>query len=122
VGGIRPYLLKGGIAPFDGLVTGTVHSFKILQDSHYNYCALSIFQDGFFNYAINNSKGTKMPIVAKDDLLEYPLPYNKEIVEEFNTAYDFKEKIVELIQEIQNLESLKSWLHPLLMNEQVKVG
>ncbi|WP_429977458.1 hypothetical protein, partial [Mycoplasmopsis bovis] len=36
-GSIRPYLHKAGFAPFDGVVAGTVHSFKPINNNYYNF-------------------------------------------------------------------------------------
>lgn len=43
-----------------------------------------MIHESMFQFAISNSKGTKMPVVGSDDLLEYKVPYNEEIVKKFN--------------------------------------
>ncbi|HHT9145786.1 MAG TPA: restriction endonuclease subunit S [Candidatus Wunengus sp. YC61] len=121
-GGIRPYLLKAGFAPFDGLVTGTVHSFKAINEDDYNYSLLTMTHSSMFSFAISNSKGTKMPVVGADDLLSYKAVYSKEMVKEFNECVSFKQIISHNILENQTLSSLRDWLLPMLMNGQVKVN
>lgn len=120
-GGIRPYLLKAGFAPFNGLVTGTIHSFKTINDFDYNFALLTMVHNSMFRFAVSNSKGTKMPVVGADDLLEYKVPYNKEIVKKFNRILSFKEMISKNIQENQKLAELRDWLLPMLMNGQAKL-
>lgn len=120
-GGIRPYLLKAGFAPFDGLVTGTVHSFKVINEFDYNFALLTMIHDSMFKFAISNSKGTKMPVVGVDDLLEYKIPYEENIVKKFNELILFKEIISKNILENQELAELRDWLLPMLMNGQVKI-
>lgn len=120
-GGIRPYLLKAGFAPFDGLVTGTVHSFNVINQHNYNFALLTMIHESMFQFAISNSKGTKMPVVGADDLLEYRLPYKEEVVKKFNQILSFKEIISKNIQENQTLASLRDFLLPMLMNGQVVV-
>jgi len=121
-GGIRPYLLKAGFAPFDGLVTGTVHSFKANNDNEYNFLILTMVHESMFNFAVKNSKGTKMPIIGVDDLLKYKVPYCNEIIEKFNELISFREIISHNILENQNLTELRDFLLPMLMNGQIQVA
>jgi len=74
-GSIRPYLLKAGFAPFDGLVTGTVHSFSPKRKNEMNYLILTMTSDNIFEHAITSSKGTKMPVIGVHDLSDYKIPY-----------------------------------------------
>lgn len=120
-GGIRPYLLKAGFAPFSGLVTGTVHSFDVIYEYDYNFALLTMIHESMFQFAISNSKGTKMPVVGADDLLEYKLAYNENIVKKFNEIVFFKEIISKNILENQKLAELRDFLLPMLMNGQVVV-
>lgn len=118
-GGIRPYLLKAGFAPFDGLVTGTVHSFKVIKDFNYNFSLLTIIHDNVFKFAVSNSKGTKMPVISSDDLLEYKFAYEENVVKKFNELISFKEIISKNITENHKLDELRDWLLPMLINGQV---
>lgn len=120
-GAIRPYLLKAGFAPCDGLVTGTVHSFNTINEYDYNFALLTMTHESIFQFAISNSKGTKMPVIGADDLLEYKVPYNEKIVHKFNNILLFKEVISKNIQENQKLAELRDFLLPMLMNGQVVV-
>jgi type I restriction enzyme S subunit len=120
-GGIRPYLLKAGFSPFDGLVTGTVHSFRVKNEDEYNFLILTMSHRSMFNFAVSNSKGTKMPVIGSDDLVSYKLAYNKKIINKFNSLVFFKEIIVHNIIENQKLSELRDWLLPMLMNGQVTV-
>lgn len=120
-GGIRPYLLKAGFSPFDGLVTGTVHSFKVNDQNEYNFALITMVHDSMFKFAVSNSKGTKMPVVGADDLLCYKVAYNKDIIQKFNEIISFKEIISHNIIENQELSELRDWLLPMLMNGQVTV-
>ncbi len=75
-----------------------------------------------FNFAVANSKGTKMPVIGSDDLLEYKVPYNKEIVARLNKSLNFRDKISHNIIENQKLAELRDWLLPMLMNGQASVA
>ena len=118
-GSIRPYLKKCGIAPCDGCVTGTVYQFMEKIRNVYNYSLLTMSQDFFFDYALKVSKGTRMPVVSADDLLNYKLPYNKEIVELFNKI-PIKKIILSVNKSTNSLIKLKNKLLPLLINGQLK--
>lgn len=83
-GSIRPYLRKAGIASYDGAVAGTIHCYEVIKESDYNLALFTLTSENMFKYAINNSKGTKMPVITSDDLLEFMLPYNEEIAKKFN--------------------------------------
>lgn len=118
-GSIRPYLKKAGIAPCDGAFAGTVHCFRCYNDYDYNFALETLTSENMFDYACKNSKGSKMPVIGADRILEYPVPYNEEIVRKFN-SFDFKKIIVSNIMQNQELASLRDFLLPLLMNGQVK--
>lgn len=120
-GGIRPYLLKAGFSPFDGLVTGTVHSFKVKREYEYNFSLLAMTHNSMFKFAVSNSKGTKMPVIGADDLLTYKVAYNEEILKKFNNCIQFRDMIAHNIIENQKLSELRDWLLPMLMNGQVTV-
>lgn len=120
-GSIRPYLLKAGFAPFDGLITGTVHSYRTVNPNYYNFSILTMIHDSIFNHAMANSKGTKMPVIGSDDLLGYKVAVNEEVICLFNNHFSFKELIANNINENQKLTELRDWLLPMLMNGQVKI-
>ena len=120
-GAIRPYLLKAGFSPFDGLVTGTVHSFKTKNENFYNFALLTMVSNSMFDFAISNCKGTKMPVIGADDLLSYKVAFNEQVAIKFNKFLEFKHLIINNIQQNQTLAELRDWLLPMLMNGQIKV-
>lgn len=119
-GSIRPYLHKAGFAPCDGVVTGTVHSYRAIDKQDSNFALLTIACDTFFDYAVNVSSGTKMPVVSSDSILAYNVPYNSEVVKRFGEI-SIVETIANNIQENQRLIALRDWLLPMLMNGQATI-
>lgn len=117
-GSIRPYLRKAGMAAYDGAVAGTIHCYEVKKKSDYNLALVTISSENFFKYAINNSKGTKMPVVSSNDLLDFLIPYNKKIAEKFNNI-SFSEKIILNIRESNKLVEIRDFLLPLFLNGQV---
>jgi type I restriction enzyme S subunit len=63
-----------------------------------------------------------MPVIGSDDLLEYKVPYNENVMKKFNEVLFFKEIISNNILENQKLAELRDWLLPMLMNGQVTVN
>ncbi len=117
-GSIRPYLKKGGIAPCDGAFTGTVYCFRCYNDALYNYALITLCSDNMFDYAYKNSKGSKMPVIGSDRILDYPIPYDENLIKKFN-FFDIKNIITSNVMQNQELASLRDFLLPLLMNGQV---
>ncbi|HHU55120.1 MAG TPA: hypothetical protein GXZ48_00320 [Acholeplasmataceae bacterium] len=117
-GSIRPYLKKAGLASYDGAVAGTIHCYEVKNKIDYNLALFTISSENFFKFAINNSKGTKMPVVASNDLLEFIVPYNEEIVEKFNSI-SISDKIIANVRQTNELADLRNFLMPLLFNGQV---
>ncbi|HQC54429.1 MAG TPA: restriction endonuclease subunit S [Clostridia bacterium] len=117
-GSIRPYLKKAGIAPFDGAVAGTVHNFKCINNDYYNFLVMTLCSENMFNYAVNNSKGTKMPVVGSDRILDYPIAFNSDIVKKFNVL-NLKDIVCNNIIENHELASLRDFLLPLFVSGQV---
>ena len=120
-GSIRPYLHKAGFAPCDGVVAGTVHSYRAIDERDSNFALLTIACDTFFDYAVNVSSGTKMPVVSSDSILAYNVPYNSDVVKRFGTI-SIVETIANIIQENQQLITLRDWLLPMLMNGQATIS
>lgn len=120
-GSIRPYLRKSGFAPFEGVVTGTVHSYRPKKDSDYNFTCLTLTSPSLFTHAIANCKGTKMPVIGSDELLSYKVAYDESVATKFNLLFSFREVISANISENYILAELRDWLLPMLMNGQVKV-
>lgn len=119
-GSIRPYLHKAGFAPCDGVVAGTVHSFRVKNSQDNNFALMTVSRDNFFNYAVNVSSGTKMPVVSSDSILDYRVPYNNKIARRYNEI-PLIAIISSHIQENQKLISLRDWLLPMLMNGQATI-
>ena len=119
-GSIRPYLHKAGFAPCDGVVAGTVHSFRVKNSQDNNFALMTVSRDKFFNYAVNVSSGTKMPVVSSDSILDYKVPYNNKIARKYNEI-PLIAIISSHIQENQKLISLRDWLLPMLMNGQATI-
>ena len=119
-GSIRPYLHKAGFAPCDGVVAGTVHSFRVKNSQDNNFALMTVSRDKFFNYAVNVSSGTKMPVVSSDSILDYKVPYNNKIARKYNEI-PLIAIISSHIQENQKLISLRDWILPMLMNGQATI-
>lgn len=119
-GSIRPYLHKAGIAPCDGVFAGTVHSYSVLEADNYNFALFSICRDAFFDYAVNVSAGTKMPVVSSDSVLAFKVPYSAKIAHSFNQI-SVMDIITKNVQENQRLIKLRDWLLPMLMNGQATI-
>lgn len=120
-GSIRPYLHKAGIAPCDGAVAGTVYSYQTVKSNDYNFSLFTIVRDSFFDYAVNTSSGTKMPVVSSDSILSFKFAYSKEVAEKFNSI-PIMEIITRNVQETQRLIKLRDFLLPLLMNGQATIA
>ena len=120
-GSIRPYLHKAGIAPCDGAVAGTVHSYHTINPNDYNFSLLTMARDSFFDYAVNTSSGTKMPVVSSDSILSFKFAYSKEVAKKFNSV-PIMEIITRNVQETQRLIKLRDFLLPLLMNGQATIA
>lgn len=120
-GSIRPYLHKAGIAPCDGVVAGTVHSYRVKQHKDYNFALITMCRSQFFDYAVNVSSGTKMPVVSNDALLDYKVAYSHKVVKAFNQIA-LQQTIPQAVMENQSLTALRDWLLPMLMNGQATIS
>lgn len=120
-GSIRPYLHKAGFAPCDGVVAGTVHSYRVKNPEDYNFVLFTLCRSAFFDYAVNVSVGTKMPVINSNSLLSYKVPYCHEIVAKFNEI-SVTDTMAKKIQENQRLTALRDWLLPMLMNGQATIN
>lgn len=120
-GSIRPYLKKAGIAPCNGVFAGTIHSYSVKKDIDYNFALFTLCRDAFFDYAVQVSSGTKMPVISNENLLAYKTAYSSKIAEQFN-AIDAKDIICKNVQETQQLTALRDWLLPMLMSGQATIA
>ena len=119
-GSIRPYLHKAGIAPVNGYVAGTVHSYKVKNDYDYNLALLILTSKDLFNYAVKVSGGTKMPVVSSDNLLNFKFAYSSKIAK-LLSEIDIKSIIINNVQENIKLQKIRNYLLPLLMNAQISL-
>ena len=119
-GSIRPYLKKVGIAPCNGVHTGTIYSYTPKKETDYNFCLITMCREIFFDYAMNVSQGTRMPVVKSENLLNYRIAYNSKISEKFNNL-EIKGIICNKIKENQKLAEIRDFLLPLLMNGQAYI-
>lgn len=118
-GSIRTYLRKAGIAPCDGAFAGTVHCFRVFNQNYYNFTLLTLCSENMFSYTINNSKGSKMPVIGADRILDYPIPFDDKIYKKFNLLH-IKEIVASNAIQTQKLTSLRDSLLPLLINGQLQ--
>jgi type I restriction enzyme S subunit len=78
LGNIRPYLKKIWHADRKGGTNGDVLVVRVMEeekenlDSRYLYHLLA--NDGFFSYAMQTSKGAKMPRGSKPMIMKYEIP------------------------------------------------
>ena len=119
-GSIRPYLKKYAIAPFDGLVAGTIHSMRVKNLEYHSFITNIIMSDPFIGYAINSSEGTKMPVIKKEMMQKFPIVYNNKIVNMYSNLTSLK-LVSNLIKQTHSLIEIRDFLLPLLMNGQVKI-
>ena len=119
-GSIRPYLKKAGFAPCDGVVAGTVHSYRVKEPELFNFALMTLCRENFFNYAVNTSSGTKMPVVGSDSILCYKFAFSRNVVNQF-ARLDLLNSISNNINENQKLMKLRDYLLPLLMNGQATI-
>ncbi len=122
-GSIRPYFGKAGFSPISGAVAGTVFQFIPNKKEYFSLALLFLTSKEFINYTIANSKGTKMPIICKDDILDYDI-----IVPPQNILNDFNSIILSLVKHIKNnisqiqtLSQLRDSLLPKLMSGKIRV-
>lgn len=120
-GAIRPYLKKAGIAPCDGVVAGTVHSFSPIRMDDYNFALATMTSEQMFSHAVRSSTGTRMPTVKADDLLNVTVAYSESVARAFNQI-PVARPIIARVQESSRLGELRDWLLPMLMNGQATVA
>lgn len=121
-GSIRPYLGKYGIAPFNGITTGTIHNFKSKIMNNYSFVASLVFSNKFNDYCIQLSHGTKMPIVKWNDFIDYKFAFNDRLASLYDeTIKSNYLKIVENVLVSQKLAEIRDTLLPKLMNGEIEV-
>ena len=110
VGLIRPYLKKCLISPINGITTGTIGQFKIKHKELRAFIVGIMTSNEFFNYLVNMSTGTKMPVVKANDILNFPFHWDPKIykISKFNNYYF--DMFINLNNENFNLAKLKKSL------------
>lgn len=121
-GSIRPYLGKFGIAPFDGITTGTIHQYKPLNERDYSLLATITFSKQFNDFCDKLSHGTKMPTIKWDDFITYKFPYSSQLSKQFNELMkEMYLKIINNVNENINLRGIRDLLLPKLMSGEIRV-
>lgn len=119
IGSIRPYLKKVGISPINGVNTGTVLSYKAKDPTHAAFLLFLLDSDDFKDYLIRCSKGTKMPVIDSDTVLNYSFQFSQVVIDEFNKNYNVIKIIVGLISENLELKEIKERFMPLALENKV---
>ena len=84
-GSIRPYFKKCGFALDVDYIAGTVFSFNAKNPNSYLWILGTICSDGFHEFTSKNSQGTKMPIINWDTFITYKVPFDENIINDFNS-------------------------------------
>ena len=123
VGNIRPYFKKIWLADGDGGSSADVLVVVPNERDEYCFVFASLSRDDFFSYDLAGAKGSKMPRGDKEHIMSYPIVYCEEAICEFTDVVSkWYELRAEIYYENQDLESLRDFLLPMLMNGQVKVA
>jgi len=112
VSNIRPYFKKMWFATTEGGCNADVLCFRV-SEKKYSYLLKSIlFQDGFFDYVMSGTKGTKMPRGDKNHIMQYQIPcFSDQQLNKFNALASSVERNQALNrQEMVCLETSKSML------------
>ena len=122
IGSIRPYLKKVGISPINGVSTGTVLSYKAKYSDHAAFLMFLLDSDDFKDYLIRCSKGTKMPVVDSEIVLNYSFGFSQSVIDDFNRSFNFVNIIIGLVSENLELKDLKEKFLPLALANTVTLG
>lgn len=121
-GSIRPYLGKFGIAPFNGLSTGTIHQYLPREHSDYSFVAMTTFSKEFNEFCIKLSGGTKMPVINWENFSSFKFSFNNTISCKFNNIIEpMLSMILRNINEIIELSKTRDLLLPKLMSGELRV-
>lgn len=122
LGNIRPYFKKLWLSDFDGGCSPDVLAIhpKNKKISTFIYCTLG--RDTFFNYDVKGCKGTKMPRGDKGHIMNYLFSFDESIALQFSQLADALFRKIQMTRrESIELENLRNWLLPMLMNGQATV-
>ncbi|HDM8233944.1 TPA: restriction endonuclease subunit S [Vibrio campbellii] len=122
-GKIRPYFHKVTVAPFDGITSTDTLVFRPKSNHYYGLALEVIFSEEFVLTASQSSTGSKMPRADWNVLKKYPIAIpESHILDKFQNLIDeYLMKLNILTIENRELQKLRDWLIPLLMNGQVTV-
>ena len=94
IANIRPYLKKIWRADCDGGCNADVLAFRTKDNHCSEFLYAVLMQDAFFAYAMQGSKGSKMPRGDKSQMLEFEIPTlssnEEESIGKFITDIDSK--------------------------------
>jgi type I restriction enzyme S subunit len=122
-GSIRPYFGKYGFSPINGVVTGTIFSFKPINNEQYSFVLNTICRKEFVDYTVMLSKGTKMPIIGWNDFVNFKFAISSDtfLIAHFNNlVYPTILKMKTNIQEIIALQKTRDSLLPMLMSGKIR--
>lgn len=121
VSNIRPYFKKIVYCTSDGGCSTDVLCFTPKRKELSTYLYFTLYLDGFFNFVVAGSKGTKMPRGDKQQIMTYPIytPKSREL-EKFNSVAQPILNEIQLNQEEnKRLSSLRDTLLPKLMSGEI---
>lgn len=124
VSNIRPYFKKIVYCGFTGGCSTDVLCFRPHRGNLSLYVFNTLYNDGFFDYMVAGSKGTKMPRGDKQQIMSYQVTIPSDIVvDEFsNLVAPMIEKRLLLMEESTRLADLRDTLLPRLMSGQLSVA
>ncbi len=124
VSNIRPYFKKIVYCGFAGGCSTDVLCFRPHRSNLSLYVFNTLYNDGFFDYIVAGSKGTKMPRGDKQQIMSYQVAIPSDaVVDEFsNLAAPMIEKRLRLMEESTRLADLRDTLLPRLMSGQLSVA
>ncbi|MBO1147163.1 restriction endonuclease subunit S [Streptococcus thermophilus] len=122
ISNIRPYFKKIWLSDRTGGCSADVLCIRTNRIIPKEFVYATLARDDFFNYDVAGSKGSKMPRGDKKHIMEYPIVFEFEIVEQYSEIVKpIYEAVHKNNNQNQELTQLRDWLLPMLMNGQVKV-
>jgi len=74
IANIRPYLKKIWFANNNGGSSADVSTIRVANDKYLSeFVYYNLFQDSFFDYAMQGAKGSKMPRIDKQQIMNFPI-------------------------------------------------
>lgn len=122
IGNIRPYFQKIWLADNSGGCSADVLNIRGKQGVLPEFLYATLAREDFFRYDTRGAKGSKMPRGDKDYIMQYPVPFNQEVAAKYaKIVKDYVRMKQAIYKENRELESLRDFLLPMLMNGQVKI-